>query len=612
MDRAIDPRLNFLLERHREQTLAELRSSGRFGLATPRRQAVSVRVLLRFRGESLEPLEREGFQPATVAGDVATGLIELDRLEDLASLPEVVHMEASRPLTGELETSVREIGAHLVHAGTDGLNSSGLRGAGVLVGIIDTGLDYLHENFIAPDGTSRIVAIWDQALEPEGAEQSPEGFGYGVEYSKAEIDQALAAADPAEVVRHGHDPNFLPIVNRARLKHGTHVAGIVAGDGSMAGGSSGSSRPSFTYVGVAPEADIVFVANRAGTEALGDSASTLDACAYIFAVAEALGRPAVINLSQGDNLGAHDGSSLLERGIDNLLGAPGRAIVKSSGNAAGRGVHAAGRVRPGGRERLRFRVPAHDPTPDTIDIWYAAGDRLALEIKPPRRAGRASRLIEPGETVTLEIGDNQVFVDSIIGDPANDDNRIYLQLSRGAAASLAQGDWTLILHGDSIQDGHFDAWIERGGLSPQFIGSHRQEGGTLTIPGTSHAILTVGSYITKGAGVGDLSSFSSYGPTRDGRRKPEITAPGQWIESVMPTGSSSAYGASAGTSLAAPHVAGAIALMFQKDPSLTQGQIRDLIEGTARRDGRTGAPNERWGAGRLDAHAAVKRVEVPC
>ena len=204
MGRAIDPRLNFLLERHREQTLAELRSSGRFGLSTPRRQAASVRVLLRFKGESLEPLEREGFRPATVAGDVATGSIELDRLEDLASLPEVVHMEASRPLTGELETSVREIGADRVHAGTDldspdlrgsglqgsGPLGSGLRGAGVLVGIIDTGLDYLHENFIAPDGSSRIVAIWDQALEPEGAELSPEGFGYGVEYSKAEIDRS--------------------------------------------------------------------------------------------------------------------------------------------------------------------------------------------------------------------------------------------------------------------------------------------------------------------------------------------------------------------------------------------------------------------------------------
>ena len=136
--------------------------------------------------------------------------------------------------------------------------------------------------------------------------------------------------------------------------------GIAAGDGSVAG----SGRPPFTFLGVAPEADLVVVANTrgaaAGQRGLGDSADTLDAARYMLDLAEALGRPIVINQSQGDNLGPHDGTSLLERGLDNMLGGNGRAMVKSAGNEGNRNRHASGALQLGdSRARAAHDAGAH-------------------------------------------------------------------------------------------------------------------------------------------------------------------------------------------------------------------------------------------------------------
>src|SRR5690606_36379248 len=129
---------------------------------------------------------------------------------------------------------------------------------------------------------------------------------------------ALAGADPFNAIRH-----------RDSGGHGTHVAGIAAGDGSAAG----QGQPAFTFVGVAPEADLIIVkVGGGGTEGLGTSANALDAVNYCYQRAQALDRPIAVNMSLGDNLGPHDGTSLLERGLDNLLGGPGRAFVKSAGN----------------------------------------------------------------------------------------------------------------------------------------------------------------------------------------------------------------------------------------------------------------------------------------
>ncbi|MET0415408.1 MAG: DUF4214 domain-containing protein, partial [Actinoplanes sp.] len=320
-----------------------------------------------------------------------------------------------------------------------------------------------------------------------------------------------------------------------------------------------------------------------------------------------LGRPAVINLSQGDNLGPHDGTSLLERGIDNLLGGPGRAMVKSAGNAAGAGVHAGGTLAANISDDVRFLVPANDTSVDTLDFWYCGPDRIDLRITPP--SGGPSAVVSPGTTTTLTLANgNRVFVDSVLNHPNNGDNRIYVQLRPGTAAVVQSGTWTASLTGTAITDGRWHAWVERGTSVPQFVGEHRNDEVTLSVPGTSAEVITAASYITKGAGVGNLSTFSSRGPTRDGRAAPTVAAPGQQILSANSgagTGANQYLGMS-GTSMAAPHVTGAIALLLQAVPELSQRQIVDRLSAGARFDIFTGdVPNRDWGAGKMDTSTVI-------
>jgi len=179
-------------------------------------------------------------------------------------------------------------------------------------------------------------------------------------------------------------------------------------------------------------------------------------------------------------------------------------------------------------------------------------------------------------------------------------------LSRGTQARIEQGIWSFTLEGITVINGDFDAWIERGLVIPRFTGPHLSSECTISVPGTSNKVITVGSYITRGTPVGGLSSFSSQGPTRDGRQKPEIAAPGERIMSVkFKASGDDQYKLLRGTSMASPHVAGTIALMLQKDNALTQSEIKECLINSARSDGFTGAtPNPMWGYGKLDAKGA--------
>ena len=588
----IDPRLKFL-RIQTQKDLVSLEALGRFAVEAAEVPSPKITVLIHYTGD-IEEIKEKGFETRTIAGDIASGSIELDKLDDIASLDTVIKIESSRPLTSELDKSVPEIRANLVHS-----EPPGFKGSEVIVGIIDTGIYYPHECFRNEDGTSRILAIWDQYLTAEGTETPPPGYNYGVEYTKTEIDNALASADPTSIVRH-YDHDLFG-------GHGTHVAGIVAGNGS----AGGNGDPAFTYVGVAPEADIIIVANHITTEALGDSVGTLDAVNYIFEKAASLGKPVVINQSQGDNLGPHDGTSLLELGIDNLIVGAGKSFVKSAGNAADDDIHAHGTVSAGGSEEVQFVVPIEDKDPDTIDIWYSGQDQFSISIKDP--GGHVSPVVNPGTDVSLNLANgNSVFIDSVLNDPVNNDNRIYIQLQRGTQPAIEQGTWAFTLSGITVIDGHFDAWIERGDPVPYFIGPHLNNTCTISIPGTSNKVITVASYKTSGINIGDISKFSSIGPTRDGRTKPEIAAPGQRIRSAKARGSGDdQYRLKSGTSMATPHVAGTIALMLQQDESLTQTQIKDRLTRTARSDGFTGTiPNNTWGHGKLDSKAAFDNAPM--
>ena len=585
----LDPQLVFLQEQD-AQVLERLAEAGLSALEAVEDPAdARISAFVQYDGD-LDALAGAGLEIRTVAGDVVTGYIPVAGLDALAGADGVKLVEGSRPLVPELDLATVESRATVVQTGPPGH-----RGAGVIVGICDTGVDWRHENFRRADGTAQVIGIWDQSLTPQAGEANPAGFSYGVEYTGAHVAAALAGTG---TVRHADGSG-----------HGTHVAGIAAGDGSAAG----QSRPAGTFVGVAPEADIMVVAvGGGGGRGLGDSARALDAVAYVFQRAAALNRPAVVNMSLGDNVGPHDGTSLLERGLNNLLGGQGRAFVKSAGNAGAGGVHAQGTVAPGGTQAVSFVVTPNDASTETIDIWYEGADRFTFAITEP--GGPASTTVAPNSTTTLTLGNgNRVFVDSRTGDPNNGDNRIFLTIERGTAQFIESGTWRLTLTGTQVTNGRFDAWIQRGDQIASFIAPHESRRMTISTPGTATKVITVANYVTRGGGVGSISGSSSQGPTRDGRAMPDVAAPGQIIISARSNaGGADPYVGMGGTSMAAPHVTGAIALLFQKNRNLTQQQIKDCLRNRARADAFTGTtPNDQWGAGKLDVAAAFDCVPGP-
>jgi len=350
----------------------------------------------------------------------------------------------------------------------------------------------------------------------------------------------------------------------------------------------------------------------------------VDALHYVVekAKAEPGNKPLVINLSQGDNFGSHDGTSLLEQAIDSLLDQPGIAVVKSAGNAAQEGTHVGGLVPQGGETVVPFEItppPSADKTGGIFDIWYAGVDRFNIAIKTPD--GSRTTLVAPESTVTIILPNgNRAYIRSQTNHPENGDNRINLVLQKGLRSRLEPGEWEIILLGHEVKDGKFHIWIDatKNNDFPLFVAPTPDH--TITIPGTSSKVITVGAFIVKlrqgqiESGLGEIFPASSIGPTRKGELKPDITAPGAVIKSVGLRAKAGAdnYKFMIGTSMSAPHVAGVIALLFEKNPNLTQEQIKEILRTKASQDDQVPPlPNTTWGYGKLDAQAAYEALPTP-
>lgn len=602
-----------------------------------------VGVLVKYTG-NVDDLKAVGLEVGSVLAnpstdfEIATGTIQLDAVEALAAIDHVVKVEMGRPLHSELDVSTVEILAKPLHRAP-----ASLTGRKVVVGVIDSGLDYRHHAFRFASGGSRVLCIWDQSLtvrakrpqDPFQEAAPPEFPTVGVEYSQAQIDQALSAKNPLDVVRVLDDDKA----------HGTHVTGIAAGDGSQAGTRPGDNcTGADTYVGVAPDADIIFVRHSTASaqitarEQLGESQNLVDAINYIFTRADQLdagkGRPCVINISLGDNLGPHDGTSLVEQAIDQMLVlSKRRAIVKSAGNEGDKKHHAMATVTAaGGPKTITFSMPPDADRRQYMECWYPGTERLDVQLFAPGTPAPASPLVHPGDAPVPWPVDPSVTVTitSSLADPDNNDNRIFLEWDGAAGANPPNGNWSIVFTSTSGGAALLHCWLERGlpEEAPIFT-SDVTRTHTISIPGTSANVISVGSYaaeeLKSGSGQhtqkkDDLAASSSRGPARTGVRKPTISAPGVSVTSVRANSHGGCccdccydfYVDKSGTSMAAPHVTGVIALMFQKNPDLDHVDIMAALSSTARDpgDGST-LPNNDWGTGKVDATAAVNAAPAP-
>lgn len=585
--------------------------------ALPEPEELTKRVLVLLDRETI-PSGFEDLYWTPIIDRTYTVAVPISRIEELGRHADVKFVEAGRRLVPMLDTSVAETRADLL-----GPAPLGLRGAGVIVGVIDVGgLDYTLDDFRNADGTTRVAFLWDQRIQPVQGEQAPAGFGYGVEYTAATINQALNQPNPFQRVRHRSEP----------ASHATHVTSIAAGNGR----SGDADFPAGRFVGVAPEATIVFV--EAGPEGnLGsftDSVRVADAIAYVYRKAQELGLPCVINMSLGQNGGSHDGESVVERAIDRLAETPGRAFVLAGGNEHVFRGHASGTLATGQSRTLRWKfggrlplpgggvLPAGqgDRTSNELEIWYSSRDRLRVSLASPD--GQVVGPVEPGSTLDRTLtGGVSVFIDSVRFAPLNGDNQIYIEVSPPPGVAIPEGTWEVRLEAIASRVGRFDAWIERDARDPNnrfadqsfFVGNDFDPTMTLGTPSTGRRSIAVANYNHRTESPEDSSGR---GTTRDGRPKPEIAAPGTDILAAHAQGGrtrSASQGGGVwpmrtpktGTSMASPHVAGIVALLLQRNPRLTIEQIRKMLIASTREASGISGFDIAWGFGRIDAQGAV-------
>ena len=578
-----DPRLQLALEkRRRGLTPAATSSTERGEIAVVAR----VSDIEAWRGMTEVRLAAE-IGPNAKKEWIVTGRMPVSRLGTVRNAKHVRSLKPPLRIKPALSKTITEIQAKkdLLPAA-----AQGDQGKGVVVGIVDFGCDFAHKNFRKANGSTRLLALWDQS----GSSTPSSPFGYGRLYEAAEINKALKKARPYDSL--GYNPGV--------GEHGTHVMDIAAGNGK------GTGVP-----GVAPNADLVFV-HLAGTDvpwegegvvgkSFGDSVQLLEAVRFIFDRAK--DRPCVINLSLGTNGGPHDGSTLVEQGMDLLVRErPNRAIVIAASNSYADGIHASGSVAAGGYSDLLWRVTETDWTQNELEVWYHKKDKFRLELIAPSGESLGSVALGSSARLRDEQGRTLVFIAHRRGDPNNGDNVAGVFLEN----RLPGGDWTIRLHGVVVKDGSFHAWIERDDTGPSTFVPPHDNTHTLGSISSGEASIVVGSYDAYRQDH-PLSWFSSAGPTRDGREKPEVSAPGHEVWAAK-SGTWNGAIRMSGTSMASPAVAGVAALVLAESSArgvdLSAEQIRNLVIKTARTSPPASAWDPRYGWGRVDASQAVKRV----
>jgi endonuclease G len=336
--------------------------------------------------------------------------------------------------------------------------------------------------------------------------------------------------------------------------HGTHVASIAAG--RKAGNFAG---------GVAPEARMLIVVAAADPN-IPYSMSHLAALKFINECATKAKFPVVVNLSAGMNAGAHDGRSALEVAFDEFSGGgrtPGRIIVKSAGNERTNRGHAKVQLLPDAADTLKWESFT-DPTwnRDRVELWWDSINTLRFRLTSPGNAqsdwvDMATPLVKGRLT-----GGGPFRMELLRRHPDNGDSRLMVELGGAAFTPLAAGTWTLEIEAVSIKtvaDVH--AWLEKGGTQPSVFVDHADPNMTLSVPGTAFSVITVGAVgSSKPLKMVDTSSF---GPTRDQRSKPDVVAPGFEVLAAQ-GGSFDDVCPMTGTSMAAPHVTGTIALLLSR------------------------------------------------
>lgn len=549
-------------------------------------------------------------------GAFVTARCDDAQLDLLQNDPNVAAIEASR------DGGVMECGVSMPFIGATDVHVPPLseRGDKAIVGVIDSGIDIKHEAFLDQNGKSRILGVWNQrtTASPGNSTVTPNGGNaqaftqdYGVYYDAQAIQDMVDGTRtlPSSMRDPSSDVNGNPIPG-----HGTHVSSIAAGRavGTFAGGVAPDSK----LIVVIPN----MVTSPADPPSLGYSNSHVDALSFLTAAASIADggseMPIAVNVSLGMNAGAHDGQSNLEAAFDSATNQgkiPGIVIVKSAGNEGNSGGHAEVTAMNQGIVELSWEsILNRFRSRDYIEVWYEALHDLEFTLFDPqgRSTGVASLV---NRKVTANLGSNFCTLSLT---PSHPDNGLrLLQIKIVTNPDPIQfGDWRLEIHGKTVLGGNraVHAWVERDNSRAVRFKTGNTDAMTISIPGTARHVITV-SAIDSSLPLRRNQS-SSRGLTRDGRPKPDLSAPGHAVTAAASNlPNTQAVTSKTGTSMAAPHVTGAIALALSlraktQKTQLNSNQLNSILKQCCM--GLNGTHNENYGFGGLDVGKFIEAVDL--
>jgi len=573
-------------------------------------------------------------------GKLKTATVRLKDLKQLLDRNDVAYVEAGENLKppkpvitngnpAAPKSSERNLGSAAEHK----------FGEGVLIGIIDVqGFDFSHPDFLDDKGKTRFLSIWDQGGDGPSpykqqkllGQEISNMFDYGKEILKDQMDAALAAAPKLGIPAYELEPQS----QMANGSHGTHVASIAAGNRGVARKAGIAA----VLINIPEEEMSDFERRRTS---FYDSTRIAHAVDYLLAVAD--GRAISINISLGTNGHAHDGSNPLSRWIAGWLNFPGIAVTAAAGNAGqeagetpddlgyimGR-IHTSGQIPSRGLTAdIEWQVAGNgisDISENELEIWYSPQDHFGVSVRPPGMGW--TEIVKPRQFVeNRQLSDKSLL--SIYNEryhPANGLNCISIYLSpflnKDFVIGSSAGLWKVRLHGIEIRNGAYHGWIERDDprklgregekdvwLFPSFFSEKSNvDNSSVSSLASGYGIISVANLNEPGEAI---NITSSQGPTRDGRFKPDIAAPGTDIVAANGFGDEDKrWIGMSGTSMAAPYVTGLIGLMLAICPKLTAAQIEGIIQSTARP---LPGGSYKWidsaGFGRIDPKACLKEAK---
>ncbi len=492
-------------------------------------------LIIKYSG-SLESVRALASRTVELQNEYAVITIKESMIDKLTQIPEIEYIEKPKRLFFQVANGRRVSCIDTVQQDA----RLSLFGQDILVAVIDSGIDYENADFRNEDGTTRILALWDQSLAPGEGRTPPQGYAAGAEYTAEQINEALKKTTLAD------RRQLVPSIDTSG--HGTAVAGVAAGNGRNSKGR---------YAGVAPKSNLLVV--KLGSprqDGFPRTTELMQGIDYVIKKALELRMPVAVNISFGNTYGSHDGTSLLERFIDDISNIWKSCICIGSGNEASSAGHTSGEMQEGKEEIIQLAVQ-NNQTAFSIQIWKEYTDVVDISLMTP-----AGVTVGPIQEILgsqrFSVGQTEILLYYGEPSPYSTAQEIYIDLLPKDTYVMG-GVWRLILNPRKVVNGSFELWLPSENVLNKGTGFlFPTDHTTLTIPSAAGRVITVGAYNALTFAYAD---FSGRGYTRETNLvKPDLVAPGVNVTAAAVGGG---YAQFTGTSFATPFVTGSTALMME-------------------------------------------------